>query len=94
MNLNAGSAAASAIGTGIGAIETIINDLNTYMAIRDAARVSAQNQPTWEYEDAIEDIHANRLMQAAYEEQQRARNTQQLVLQAREILRRVRKSNS
>ena len=58
------------------------------MAIRDAARVSAQNQPTWEYEDAIEDIHANRLMEAAYEEQQRARNTQQLVLRAREILRR------
>ena len=50
--------------------------------------MSAQNQATRDYEDAIEDIQVNRLMEAAYEEQERARNIQRMILRAREELRR------
>jgi hypothetical protein len=78
----------SGIGAGMEAIGTGINNFNTYMAIRNAARMSAQNQPIRDYEDAIEAIQVNRLVQAAYEQEQRAINAEQMMLKAREILRR------
>ena len=74
--VNAGSAAASAIGTGIGSV-------HAYMANRNASRMSAQNEPTSDYEDAIEEFQANVLIRQWAEQEQRDRDAERMMLNVR-----------
>ena len=58
------------------------------MAVRNAAPMSAQNQPIRDYEDAIETFHVHRLAQESHEQEQRRIVGEQMMLHEREMLNR------